>query len=239
MLIYRDLAAPWYRLLDPVEDHHGEAACYEGALVGAATGTPNTLLELGAGAGHNAFYLKRRFQCTLTDLSPQMLDLSRELNPECEHLLGDMRSLRLETSFDVVFVHDSVMYITAEPDLRSVAETAFFHTRSGGAALFAPDCVAETFREQTNLITGEKDGRALRCIEWMWDPDPADTTFMTEYAFVLRENGEVTIHHDRHLEGLFARATWMRVLSDVGFITENPEYFDDGQRLEVFLCRRP
>ena len=32
---------------------------------------------------------------TLVDLSEEMLAVSRELNPECEHLQGDMRTLRL------------------------------------------------------------------------------------------------------------------------------------------------
>jgi len=32
---------------------------------------------------------------TLTDLSPQMLTMSRELNPECAHVQGDIRTLRL------------------------------------------------------------------------------------------------------------------------------------------------
>ena len=53
---------------------------------------------------------EQRFTCTLSDLSPQMLSLSRTLNPGCEHVLGDMRTLRLGRTFDAVFVHDAVMY---------------------------------------------------------------------------------------------------------------------------------
>jgi ubiquinone/menaquinone biosynthesis C-methylase UbiE len=92
-LLYRDLV-PWYRLVDPHQDHEGEAASYREGFERAVPGA-ETLLELGAGAGHNAFHLKQRFRCTLTDLSREMQALSRELNPECEHSLGDMRELRL------------------------------------------------------------------------------------------------------------------------------------------------
>ena len=152
MKIYGDLAARWYHLLDPLEDHQEEAACYEATLLRALSAPAPTLLELGAGAGNNAFYMKRRFRCTLADLSPQMSAMSREKNPECAHVLGDMRTLRLGATFDAVFVHDAVCYITTEEDLRAVAETAFLHTHPGGAALFAPDLVRETFRESTELI---------------------------------------------------------------------------------------
>lgn len=238
MQIYRELAARWYRLLDPTEDHRGEAACYEAALLRGSSPPAETLLELGAGAGNNAFFLKQRFRCTLTDLSSDMQALSRELNPECEHLQGDMRSLRLAATFDAVFVHDAVNYITSVEDLRAVAETAFVHTRPGGAALFAPDCVRETFRANTNLITGEVGDRALRGIEWMWDPDPRDHTIAVEYAFVLREDGRTAVHHEQHIEGLFPRATWLSTLAGVGYEPESVECIDDGQTLESFLCRR-
>ena len=38
-----------------------------------------TLLELGSGGGNNASHLKARFECTLTDLSPDVLALRRSI----------------------------------------------------------------------------------------------------------------------------------------------------------------
>ena len=236
--LYHELV-PWYRLLDPPQDHADEAGSYQAALERAASPRPGTLLELGAGAGHNAFHLKHRFRCTLTDVSEEMLELSRELNPECQHQRGDMRTLRLGRTFDAVLVHDAVMYMTTEEELRAAATTAFLHTRPGGAALFAPDAVRESFVEHTNLISGGDGARALRCIEWAWDPDPTDHTFVTEYGFLLREGEAVKAVHDRHLEGLFPRATWLGVLGGAGFLVETAERpLDEGATDEVFLCRR-
>jgi SAM-dependent methyltransferase len=237
-LLYDELV-PWYRLLDPPEDHLDEATSYQQALERAATPRPETLLELGAGAGHNAFHLKRRFRCTLTDLSEPMLALSRELNPECEHLAGDMRALDLGRRFDAVLVHDAVAYMTTEADLGAAARTAFAHTRPGGAALFAPDCVRETFEERSVLHRGDDGRRSLRCLEWTWDPDPGDDTYTVEYAFLLRDGTELRAVHDRHVEGLFSRATWTRVLGEAGFEVElAARPLDDGAD-QVFLCRRP
>jgi ubiquinone/menaquinone biosynthesis C-methylase UbiE len=56
---------------------------------------PATLLELGSGGGNNASHLKAHFSLTLVDLSQGMLDLSRRLNAECEHIQADMKTLRL------------------------------------------------------------------------------------------------------------------------------------------------
>jgi SAM-dependent methyltransferase len=239
MLLYGELV-PWYRLLDPAADHLEEATCYREALERAAGPGAGTLLELGSGAGNNALYLKERFRCTLTDLSEGMLSLSRELNPECEHVQGDMRTLRLGRTFDTVFVHDAVMYVTSEADLRAVATTAFVHTRAGGAALFAPDFVRETFHERTDLHKNQDGDRSLACLDWSWDPDPTDETFLTEFAFLLRDGNAMRAVHDRHVEGLFPRATWLGVLGGAGYRVETlPRPFDDEWTDELFVCKRP
>jgi len=238
-LLYGELAS-WYRLIDPPADHREEAACFQAAFERAVGPRPETLLELGAGAGHNALHLKRRFRCTLTDRSPEMLALSRALNPECEHVAGDLRELRLGRWFDAVLVHDAVTYMTSEEELRAAAATAFAHTRPGGAAVFAPDCVRETFRESSELVEGADGARALRGLLWSWDPDPADDTYRTEYALVLRDGLDVKAVHDRHVEGLFSRATWQRVLAGAGYRVEPLERpLGDNVFDEVFLCTRP
>jgi SAM-dependent methyltransferase len=238
-LLYGELT-PWYRLLDPVADHADEAAAYVAALEGAGAPRGGTLLELGAGAGGNASFVKRNFRCTLTDLSPGMLALSRALNAECEHLPGDMRTLRLQRQFDAVLVHDAVAYMTTRADLAAAVATAFAHTRPGGAAVFAPDYVRESFRERSELYTGDDGPRSLRCIEWIWDPDRADETYAAEYAFLLRDGVDIKAVHDRHVEGLFARATWVEILSGAGYrvdLVDRP--FDDTTTDQIFICRRP
>jgi SAM-dependent methyltransferase len=241
-LLYSELV-PWYYLLDPTEDHVDEAASYQEAFERAIEPPRKTLLELGVGGGNNAYFLKRLFRCTLTDISAPMLGLSRALNPECEHALGDMRTLRLGRTFDAVLVHDAVMYLTSESELRAAAETAFIHTRPGGAAIFAPDYVGESFDEISRIHRGEdEDGaRALRCMEWTWDPDPTDTSYTVEYAFLLRDQSGVRAVHDRHIEGLFPRATWIDVLSSAGFRVETTlreETDEEDDVSELFLCRR-
>ena len=103
--------------------------------------------------------MKAHFRPTLVDASPGMLAVSRALNPECEHLEGDMRTVRLGRTFDRVFVHDAITYMTTEADLRAVLETAYVHCRPGGAALFAPDHLKENFAPSTDCGGHDADGR--------------------------------------------------------------------------------
>jgi hypothetical protein len=80
----------------------------------------------------------------------------------------------------------------------------------------------------------------MRCLEWAWDPDPRDHEFVIEYSFLLREGRSVRAVHDRHVEGLFPRETWWRVLSGAGFRVEEVERpVVRGETDLVFLGRRP
>ena len=115
--LYSELA-PWYHLLTAPEDYAEEAEFYRNAIFSASDTSPETLLELGSGGGNNASHLKAHFQLTLVDLSPKMLKISQQLNPECEHIQGDMREIRLDRLFDAVFIHDAIMYMSSEADLQ-------------------------------------------------------------------------------------------------------------------------
>jgi SAM-dependent methyltransferase len=237
-LLYDELAS-WFHLVTPPEEYAVEGPYYAGALAGA-TSPAATLLELGCGGGNNASYLKVRFACTLTDLSPAMLDQSRRLNPECEHLQGDMRSLRLGRTFDAVFLNDAVMYLTTEADLRLAIETAFAHCRPGGAALFVPDVTRETFRPRTDHGGVDAGARGLRYLEWSWDPDPADTSYVTELVYAMREgDGELRVAHDRHVQGIFPRDTWWRLLEETGFARRPAPPVEPSEVGELFLVVRP
>jgi len=233
--------ASWWQLLSAPAEYEEEAAFHLKTLLAACERTPRTLLELGSGGGNNASHMKGHFQeVVLVDRSPGMIEVSRSLNPGCEHVLGDMRTVRLHRTFDCVFIHDAVVYMTTTADLRRVADTAYLHCAPGGAALFAPDHVRETFRPSTDHGGHDGDERSLRYLEWTWDPDPSDDTYTVDYAYLLRErDGSIRVEHDRHIEGLFSRAEWLRVLTEAGFQLRSVP-FDHSElepgSAEVFIC---
>lgn len=239
--LYADLA-DWWPLISPPEEYAEEAA-FAAMLLGSASVPVREVLELGSGGGHNAVHLKARFAMTLVDLSEEMLAVSRQLNPECEHDRGDMRTVRLGRTFDAVFIHDAVDYMTTEADLGAAVATAFAHCRPGGVAVFMPDWIAETFSATTEHGGHDgDDGRGVRYLDWAWDPDPSDTWVVTEYAFVLRDpDGSVRVVHDSHRTGVFGCDVWLELLAGAGFeastITE--ETSEDRTPREVFVGRRP
>lgn len=215
--LYRDLAE-WWPVLSAPEDYEEEAAFYLRVMRGHARVPLREILELGCGGGSNASHLKRHARMTLVDLSPGMLAVSRALNPECEHVEGDMRFVRLGRQFDAVFVHDAVSYMASEEDLRRAMETAFAHCRPGGVALFCPDRTRESFTATTTCGGHDRGSRSMRYLEWTFDPDTADTEYDSLMAYVLREAGaEPVCVLDRHVCGLFRHGEWLAWLEDAGF----------------------
>lgn len=244
--LYTDLAE-WFHLLTHPEDYVEEAGIFTSTILEALPGA-KSVLELGSGGGNNAWHMKKTFQMTLTDLSEDMLKISRRLNPELEHFQGDMRTLRLGRTFDAVFIHDAVCYLTSEADLRQAFETAFLHTRPGGLVLVVPDHTRETYQDSTqsgghdgDQITPPQPGRALRYLEWSYDPDPTDTTYITDFAYLLRDGAaDVRSMYDRHILGIFPRAAWLRQLEAVGYQASVLPYDHsevDGT-MDLFLGRR-
>jgi hypothetical protein len=235
--------ADWYHLLTAPAEYAEDARLYLELLTEAAGARPRTLLELGSGGGNIASHYKSEVDATLVDLSAPMLRLSQRLNPECEHVQGDMRSIRLGRTFDAVFVQDAVLYMTTEADLRSTMTTAFVHCQPGGVALFAPDYVRETFEPATTHGGHDGDDRAMRYLAWIWDPDPTDSTYVVDFAYLLHERGQpIRVEHDRHVNGLFSRADWLRLLTEVGFVpTERPFAHSElpAGSASVFLASRP
>jgi SAM-dependent methyltransferase len=239
--LYRELAS-WFHLLTAPADYEEEAGVYLGMLERAADGPVREVLELGSGGGNNASHMKARVSLTLVDRSPAMLAVSRQINPGCEHIEGDMRDVRLGRAFDAVFVHDAVDYLTTESDLEATVRTAFAHCRDGGAALFAPDHVRESFEPETEHGGHDgPDGRSLRYLAWTWDPDPTDTTYQVDFAYLLRgPDGSVDVEGDRHVCGLFPRETWIRALERAGFEPAvEVVRLSDVPPLEAFVGRRP
>ena len=242
--LYTELAE-WWPLISPPDVYADEAAYLAGVLA-SADPPVREVLDLGSGGGNVAVHLKDRFAMTLVDLSGDMLAVSRRLNPECAHLQGDMRTVRLGRPFDAVLVHDAVDYVTCEPDLRQVIDTAYVHCRPGGIALFVPDHLADTFRASGGRGGGsDAAGRQASFEEWTWDPDPGDDWVRAEYEFVLRAaDGTVQVIEEAHRLGAFHREQWLRMLAAAGFVPEAHigrarARNHSGRPDNLFIGRRP
>jgi SAM-dependent methyltransferase len=215
--LFNDLAHLW-PVMSPPQEYAEEASCWRQVLWERLGPGRHHVLELGVGGGHNLSHLGDTLDATAVDISPRMLKHSIALNPGVEHIVGDMRCVRVGRTFEAVMIHDAISCITTARDLASVFTTAAAHLESGGLLILAP----EYFPEQLSLPridcrTNSVQGLALTYVEYTHDPDPSDTMLEVLITYFIHSDNKLRIEHDRLLVGLFSRSTWRRLMHDAGF----------------------
>ncbi len=219
--IYDDLA-DILPLLSPASEYAAEAAFWRAILREKLGPGRHDILELGVGGGHNLSHLASEFAATAVDLSAAMLAQCRRLNPGVALQRGDMRSVRLGRTFAAVLIHDAISYMLSEDDLSAAFATAVAHLRPGGVFITSPDRFRETFHWPAVDHATHSDGvRTVTYVEYTHDPDPADTTVETIITCYIRTAAGLRLEHDRHVTGLFPRATWRRLLAAAGLTVES------------------
>jgi len=237
--MYTDLA-PLGRWISAPESYAAEAAVWRSALRARLGPGRHKLLELGSGWGCNLSHLLDEFDAEASDVSPEMIAEFAKRLPDVPVHRGDMRTFRLGRTFDAVLVHDAIMYMRSEDDLRAVFRTASAHLHPAGWLLVAPDHVRETF-DGPYLTHGTKSlgDRTLTHVEFAHDPDPSDTTTDSLHAYVIHDAQGTRVVTDHHRLGLFPKATWTRLLAEAGFDVELVDYdvHDDGHDAWIFAGR--
>lgn len=225
--LYGDLAWLW-PIISPPADYEEETENCAARIRRFSRIPVSTLLHLGSGGGHLDHLLQRHFTVTGVDCSPSMLDLARALNPAVRYLLGDMRNVRLPELFDAALIADSIDYMLDESELLQAFATVFAHLRPGGIFLTSAEMTSELFQQNRTTHSVHRQGSLeVVMVENSYDPDPNDTRFDSTFVYLIRRDGGLEIHHDRHQVGLFPRQTWGKLLRVAGFDLAWEELHDE------------
>ncbi len=234
--MYGELARYW-PLISPAGNYVKESAIWRDVLRHKLGPGRHSILELGVGGGCNLSHLTSEFDAVAADISPQMVEQARKLNPGVEFHVGDMRTIRLGRTFKAVLIHDAISCMLTEDELRAAFATAAAHLEPGGVFLTSPDWVRESFEGPiTDCATHRDAATTFTYMGYIYDPDPADTTVKVLYRYFIREGGELRIEDDEHVLGLFPTQTWLRLLREAGFGPESLPYdVEGGHGAPLFL----
>ena len=233
--MYHEFAHLW-PLISPPEEYVEEAKHWKKTLRDKLGPGRHEILELGVGGGHNLSHLTSEFKATGIDISSRMLANSMKLNPNVEHHLGDMRSVRLGHRFKAVLIHDAISYLVSEAEIAATFDTARAHLEPGGVLVISPDWFRETF--PGTYISSEikrREGNELGLVEYWYDADPEDTTLEGVFVYIFEEEGRLRVEHDPHVTGLFPLQTWLELMRDAGFEVEKRPYPVHTESWESYL----
>ena len=181
------------------------------------------MLELGCGAGHSICHLDPdRFDLTGIDQSRTMIDLSAAQNLHVTHHVGDIRSIRLDRTFDAVIAHDALEYMVTEQDLRDALTTAAAHLHpgdaggTGGLLIAATAYTEENFTEHDHAADHHQQGDVQITHICHVQRHPTGVGVELAMLLLVREAGQLNIINDRHHCGLFTLETWRQAIHDAG-----------------------
>ena len=226
MRLYRDLAWLWSEVT-PVGTYIDEAQdLYE--IVSDALGRcPQKILELGAGGGYLLHDLQLQYPdvaITLLDSSSDMMREARRRNPNAKTICADMSTLDLNEQFDLVLLHDAVMYLEDKSAVSKVLNIMRTHTAEGGVAVIVPDVCKETFEER--ILTAETEGPRARVhfTEWHWTSEPQSDRVLVDFSVLIREHGmdAVQSHHETHHMLVLSLSDWMELFLENRWIQDFP-----------------
>jgi len=210
LMAYNELA--WTaEILAPPEALEKEALTYVEAIRNRISGKALTMLHLGCGAGGHDFHFKEHFSVTGVDISKSMLALAKKRNPEVTYVTGDMRTTDLHRKFDVVVIPDSIAYMTTLEDLNKTMMNAARHVEDEGILLVVVH-TKEDFRENNFAYAGEKGNLHVTVFEN--NHIVSDSSYEAAIVYLIRQDGELSIHHEVHTLGLFSHDQWMAIFEN-------------------------
>ena len=241
--LYHDLSWIW-PIVSPPEDYVEETEFFSRVIKERTEIDVRSLLHLGCGGGRNDFTFRKHFDVTGVDISEEMLKLAKELNPASEYIHGDMRSIRLGRTFDCVTALDSVNYMKAEEDLGRLFRTAHEHLNPGGVFLTVVEESRDRFGQNRTISSTHSLGETqVTFIENSYDPNPEDNHFEMTFICLVRHKGNLEIHTDSHIWGLFKMDTWRLLLKKAGLIVQELKFehstFLEDHFLPMFVCLKP
>jgi hypothetical protein len=121
----------------------------------------------------------------------------------------------LDRQFDAVAIPDSIDYMASAEDLKQAIQTAMMHLKAGGVLLVVAK-TEEIFQNNNFAYSGEKDGIHITLFENNFINPFHPNTYEATLVYLIRQKGELTIHTEQQVLGLFSQAIWDEVFKNAG-----------------------
>jgi len=142
--------ARYYDRIYDFKDYAGEVGKLAVLLDGELRPGGLRLLDVGCGTGRHLEHLAERYDVEGLDLSPELLAIARERNPNVRFHCVDMRSFELNDRFEVITcLFSSIGYMVTEGDLHRAIAVMARHLVSRSLLIIEPWFTPEAWRPNT------------------------------------------------------------------------------------------
>jgi SAM-dependent methyltransferase len=137
---------------------------------------PRSILDIGCGTGRDLDSLSKECaDCWGVDYLPEMIEYAKVRRSHLHLQVGDMRTLRLGRTFDVVMsMGSALMYAITNVDVASTLDTFAAHSHPGTLLILDINNAAsylgsEPFKQQSELHVDLPDFSARACATYRFD----------------------------------------------------------------------
>lgn len=179
-----------------------------------------TLLDVACGTGGHLQYLQRHYDVTGVDLDPAMLKQARARLPSTDLIEADMRSLRLNRTFDaVICLFSGIGYMAATSELNAAVAAMASHLTPHGVLIVDSWVLPGEWRGTvgTDLNTAVTD--TLKVARVVHATRQGRTTRLQMHHLVATDRG-VDYIVDHHELTLFSRREYQAALQLAGLNVE-------------------
>ncbi|NPV77965.1 MAG: class I SAM-dependent methyltransferase [Anaerolineae bacterium] len=158
-------SARYYDVIYSEKDYAGEAAVLAQWIEQYLRSDQRRLLDVACGTGRHIEYLKRNFEVEGIDISPELLEIAAQRNPEIPFHCGDMISFELDKKFDVVTcLFSAIGYVKTLDRLNQAVRSMTKHLVPGGLLIIEPWFTPDTWIPNTvhSLFVDEEDFKLAR-----------------------------------------------------------------------------
>jgi ubiquinone/menaquinone biosynthesis C-methylase UbiE len=217
--------APYYDDLVGTKDYRREAHALEALARRLSRSRGRAWLDVACGTGRHLSFLRRHYVVTGVDRSREMLRVARRRLPGIALTLGDMRSFRLDETFDVVScLYSAIGHLKTERDLAATFANFARHLKPGGVAIVEPWIDPTEFRSgYTHLLTHQ--GRSATVVRMAFSSRRGGRSAV-HYHYLIGRPGRPVEHFEEVDLGLLVpRARLLRLMGDAGL---TPRFLRQG-----------
>ncbi len=209
---FRELAR-YYDLLTAGKDYAGETRALRAIVRRYGPGRARTWLDVACGTGRHLEFLRRSYSVTGLDFSPEMLRIARRRLPGVPLIRGDLRTVRLRATFDVVScLFSAIGHLRSERELRSALAHLVPLVRPGGLLIIEPWIDPREFRAGFVHLVSERSPAAT--VVRLAVSGRQGARSRVDYHYLVAERGRKVRHVEVVDLGLLVRRERLKALME-------------------------
>ncbi len=180
--------AEYYDLLISEKNTRAECRRLEALATTLGRSGGRSWLDVACGTGRHLEYLRRNHDVTGVDLSPSMLRVARRRLPGVRLLQGDMRTLELGRTFDVVScLFSAIGHLRSEREVAHAFANFARHLKPGGVTIVEPWIDPSIFRSGHLHLVSRQAGPVM--VARMSESSRRGARSVVRYRYLLGREG--------------------------------------------------